>query len=247
MAHAMAPKAKIYLVEAYSNGSGDLFPAITLASNLVAAAGGGEVTMSFGFGDFNGETEFDSYFQTAGVVYFASAGDSAGVNYPSTSPYVVSAGGTTIDRNPSTGHYVAESAWPSTGGGPTPNEPTPGYQSKIANLNGDRATPDLAFDSDGRTGIWIYDTFPINGSAGSWYITAGTSLASPGLAGLVNASGKFYSSTNAELTEVYSNLGVTADFHDIINADCGPYAGYLAAKGYDFCTGVGSVAGLGGK
>jgi subtilase family serine protease len=247
MAHAMAPHAKIYLVEAYSNGSGDLFPAITLASNLVAAAGGGEVTMSFGFGDFNGETEFDSYFQTAGVVYFSSAGDSAGVNYPSSSPYVVSAGGTSIDRNPNTGDYVAESAWPSTGGGPTPNEPTPSYQSKIANLNGGRGTPDLAFNADGRTGTWIYDTFPLNGSAGTWYITAGTSLASPGLAGLVNASGKFYTSTNAELTEVYSNLGVAADFHDITNADCGPYAGYLAAKGYDFCTGIGSVAGLGGK
>jgi kumamolisin len=46
MAHAMAPKAKIYLVEANSSGTGDLLPAVILASNLVAAAGGGEVTMS---------------------------------------------------------------------------------------------------------------------------------------------------------------------------------------------------------
>jgi kumamolisin len=248
MAHAMAPKAKIYLVEANSNGSGDLFPAVTLASSLVAAAGGGEVTMSWGFGDFSGEDGYDGYFQTSNVVYFSSAGDSAGINYPSSSPYVVSAGGTTIDRNPTTGDYVAESAWPNTGGGATPNESRPSYQDGISTLVGaDRGTPDMAFVADGRTGVWIYDSFPINGTAGSTYIASGTSVASPGLAGLVNAAGSFAASTNAELTTVYGNLGVTKDFHDIINGDCGPYAGYLALKGWDFCTGVGSVSGLVGK
>ena len=248
MAHAMAPRAKIYLVEAYSGGSGDMLPAVTLASNLVAAAGGGEVTMSWGFGDFSGESGYDGYFQTANVVYFSSAGDSAALNYPSTSPYVVSAGGTTIDRNPTTGDFVAESAWPSTGGGATPNEPRPSYQEGIGTLVGeDRGTPDMAFVADGRTGVWVYDSFPINGTVGGPYIASGTSVASPGLAGLVNAAGSFAASTNAELTIVYGDLGVNRDFHDITNGDCGPYAGYLALKGWDFCTGVGSVSGLAGK
>ena len=248
MAHAMAPRAKIYLVEAYSGGSGDMLPAVTLASNLVAADGGGEVTMSWGFGDFSGESGFDGYFQTPNVVYFSSAGDSAGLNYPSTSPYVVSAGGTTIDRNPTSGDFVAESAWPSTGGGATPNEPRPSYQDGISALVGsDRGTPDLAFDADGRTGVWVYDSFPINGTAGGPYIASGTSVASPGLAGLVNAAGSFAASTNAELTTVYADLGANKDVHDITNGDCGPYAGYLALKGWDFCTGVGSVDGFAGK
>lgn len=248
MAHAMAPKAKIFLVEANSSGSGDLFPAVTLASKLVAAAGGGEVTMSWGFGDFSGESGFDGYFQTANVVYFSSAGDSAGLNYPSTSPFVVSAGGTTIDRNPSNGDFVAESAWPDTGGGATPNEPRPSYQDGISALVGEeRGTPDMAFVADGRTGVWVYDTFPINGTVGGPYIASGTSVASPGLAGLVNAAGSFAASTNAELTTVYADLGVNRDFHDITNGDCGPYAGYLALKGWDFCTGVGSVGAVVGK
>jgi subtilase family serine protease len=248
MAHAMAPKAKIFLVEANSSGSGDMFPAVALASNLVAAAGGGEVTMSWGFGDFAGEDGFDGYFQTANIVYFSSAGDSAGINYPSTSPFVVSAGGTTINRNPTSGDYVAESAWPSTGGGATPNEARPSYQDGIALLVGSaRGTPDMAFDADGRTGVWIYDSFPVNGTPGTWYIASGTSVASPGLAGLVNAAGGFAASTSAELTTVYADLGVNKDFRDITNGDCGPYAGYLALKGWDFCTGVGSVSGLTGK
>jgi subtilase family serine protease len=252
MAHAMAPHAKLYLVEANSSGSGDLFPAVTLASNLVAAVvggvGGGEVSMSWGFGDFAGESGYDGYFETPNIVYFSSAGDSAGINYPSTSPNVVSAGGTTIDRNPTTGDMVAESAWPNTGGGVTPNEAIPSYQAGIsALLGGQRGTPDMAFDADGRTGVWIYDTFPVNGTGGTWYIASGTSVAAPALAGLVNAAGSFAASTNAELTTVYGPSGVNKDFHDITNGDCGPYAGYLALKGWDFCTGVGSVAGIAGK
>ncbi|HEY5102729.1 MAG TPA: hypothetical protein VII70_08095 [Steroidobacteraceae bacterium] len=248
MAHAMAPRAKIYLVEANSNGTGDLLPAVTLASNLVAAAGGGEVSISWGFGDFAGENGYDGYFQTPKVVYFSSAGDSAGLNYPSTSPNVVSAGGTTIDRNQTTGEFVAESAWPDTGGGATPNESRPSYQNGISALVGaDRGTPDMAFVADGRTGVWIYDTFAINGTGGTWYIASGTSVSAPGLAGLVNAAGSFAASTDAELTMVYGNLGVARDFHDITNGDCGLYAGFLALKGWDFCTGVGSVAGIAGK
>jgi kumamolisin len=248
MAHAMAPKAKIILVEANSSGSGDLFPAVTLASNLVAAAGGGEVNMSWGFGDFSGEDGYDGYFTAPGVVYFSSAGDSAGINYPSTSPYVVSVGGTTISRNAATGNFEAESAWYSTGGGVTPNEPRPSYQDSISSIVGSgRGTPDVAFVADGRTPVWIYDSLPINGQTGPWWLGSGTSVSSPGFAGIVNLAGNLYTSTIAELTEVYSQLGVASAFHDITAGNCGAYAGYLAAKGWDFCSGVGSNAGKAGK
>jgi len=63
----------------------------------------------------------------------------------------------------------------------------------------------------------------------------------------VNAAAKFAPSTSAELTTVYDDLGVNSDFHDITNGDCGAYAGFLALKGWDFCTGVGSVSGLADK
>jgi subtilase family serine protease len=248
MAHAMAPHAKIYLVEANSNGSGDLLPAIALASNLVAAAGGGEVSMSWGFGDFAGENGWDGYFTTTGVVYFSSSGDSAGISYPCTSPSVVCVGGTTISRNATTGNFESESAWPDTGGGPSPNEPIPSYQSGIASIVGtQRGTPDLAFVGDGRTPVWVYDTFPMGGSPGTWWLASGTSVSAPGMAGIVNAAGNFYASTNAELTEVYSQIGVATDFRDIVSGNCGDYAGYLSAKGWDFCTGVGASLGKTGK
>src|SRR5438309_9508133 len=45
-----------------------------------------------------------------------------GVNgYPSVSPYIVSAGGTTINRNPS-GAFTPETAWSGSGGGPSKHE-----------------------------------------------------------------------------------------------------------------------------
>jgi len=102
-AHAMAPNAKIFLVEANSNFFSDLFPAVFLAASLVATNGGGEVSMSWGSGEFTQETLFDALFTTPGVVYVASSGDGPGAIWPSTSPNVVSAGGTTISRDPNTG------------------------------------------------------------------------------------------------------------------------------------------------
>src|SRR5271165_521139 len=64
-AHAMAPSAKIVLVEAASNSFADLLTAEDVASSLVNAAGGGEVSNSWGGGEFQGENSYDSHFVKA--------------------------------------------------------------------------------------------------------------------------------------------------------------------------------------
>ncbi len=94
----MAPKAKIFLVEAASNSFTDLLVAEDCASKLVAAAGGGEISNSWGGSEFSGETANDSHFMKTGIVYFASTGDRAGTEYPSVSTSVVAVGGTTTSR-----------------------------------------------------------------------------------------------------------------------------------------------------
>ena len=242
-AHAMAPRAKLYLVEAASNYNSDLYLAVQVASNLVAAAGGGEVTMSWGGGEFDGEASYDSYFTTPGVVYFASTGDGAGTIYPSTSPNVVAAGGTTLRRNPFNGEFFSEAAWVDGGGGPSPYEARPSYQSGIANIVGSaRGVPDLSAVADPNTGVWVYDS-----GNGGWWIVGGTSASSPILAGIVNKAGSFATSTNAELTTIYNNMAVPAYFRDTTDGFCGPYMGFSAVKGWDFCTGVGSPKGPAGK
>ena len=242
-AHAMAPNAKIFLVEAASNSYGDLLKAVQVASNLVATNGGGEVSMSWGGSEFGSQKLYDSYFTKAGVVYFAAAGDDPGVIWPSTSPNVVSAGGTSVSRD-GTGNFQSELAWSSTGGGPSRFENRPSYQNGISGIvGGKRGTPDIAAVADPNTGVWVYNT-PY---CGGWCIVGGTSASTPIWAGIVNAAGKFSTSTQAELTTVYGNLGNAAAYTDIVQGACGPGLGYITGAGWDFCTGVGSALGTTGK
>jgi subtilase family serine protease len=229
---AMAPKAHIYLVEAQSESDSDLDCAETVASALVAAAGGGEVSNSWGEGEFSDETGEDQYFQESGVVFFASSGDGgAGVIYPSASPYVVAAGGTTIERN-SSGNFTGEDGWSGSGGGPSQYEPRPSYQKRIAGIVGSaRGTPDFSFDADPNSGVAMYDE---DGGYG-WITVGGTSVSSPSLAGLVNAAGTFKTSSNAENTEMYKEY-----YHGLFRDITVGNNGYPCKKGWDFVTGIGS-------
>jgi kumamolisin len=237
-AHAMAPGAHIYLVEAASNSLTDLLTAVTVASQLVAAVGGGEVSMSWGAGEFSSEAAYDKYFNMPGVVYLASAGDSAGVSWPAVSPNVVSVGGTAISRNPTTGLFQAELAWQQTGGGPSAYQPRPAYQSSVASIVGARrGTPDISAVADPTTGVWVF-------AGGHWMIVGGTSVASPVWAGIINAAGHFYGSSAAELAAIYGNA---AGFSNVGNGDCGPNEGYLALGPWSFCTGHGSPNGKANK
>jgi kumamolisin len=248
-AHAMAPNARLFLVEAASNKGNDIFQAIAVASNLVATNGGGQVTMSFSFGEFPQETQLDGFFTTPGVVYLASAGDGAGAEWPATSPNVVAAGGTTISRNSSTGNFLLENVWQDTGGGPSLFEPRPHFQDRIAFIVGAaRGTPDLSFDANPTSGVWVVDTNLFEGQPGGFFIVGGTSLSSPALAGIINNAGKFQSSSQAENAEIYRHAFFDRDdFRDIIYGNCGINVGDFSTFGWDFCTGVGSSIGLKGK
>jgi len=248
-AHAMAPNAKIFLVEANSNFFSDLFPAVFLAASLVATNGGGEVSMSWGSGEFTQETLFDALFTTPGVVYVASSGDGPGAIWPSTSPNVVSAGGTTISRDPNTGTFLLENTWQDGGGGPSLVEPRPNFQNGIAGIVGDaRGTPDLSFDANPATGVWVLDTNLYQGSPGGWFIVGGTSVSAPSLSGIINAAGSFAASSQAENGILYKHLFWDRDdFRDIQYGTCGLNIGNFAVPGWDFCTGLGTVSGLGGK
>jgi subtilase family serine protease len=305
-AHAMAPSATIYLVEACSNSGKDLQEAVLVANNVVSCgqtgigAGGalsttvcgtthkgGEVSMSWGGGEWLGERGTvcntstllinDGCFTTPNVVYVAAVGDGPGVQWPGTSPAVVSAGGLTDRRDPSTPSYYlfgtspytsspyGETAWMFTGGGQSAVEVQPSYQkaavagSSVASVCGTtwRCVPDLSFDADPNSGVWVYDTFPFyyGEYVYQWWIVGGTSVSAPSLAGIINNANtrdtKFAASTSAELTTIYGALKTpatyAADFTDIIYAYCGPYMGFTAGTGWDFCSGVGAVNGYAGK
>ena len=243
-AHAMAPNARIVLVEAASNSFIDLFTAVDIATAQVTTGGGqGEVSMSWSGGEFSTESSNDTHFQNNNVVYFASSGDTGGVNgYPSVSPYVVSAGGTTLNRN--SGQFISETAWSGSGGGPSKYEPKPSYQSGVAGTDSThRSAPDFSFDANPNTGVSVYDSTRCQGASG-WLVFGGTSVSSPSLAGIVNLAGRFATNTQSELTTVYANRTSSADFRDITSGSAGSFS---AGPGYDFVTGVGSDQGLNDK
>jgi subtilase family serine protease len=242
-AHAMAPNAKLYLVEAASNSFYDLFTAETVAASIVANDGGGVVSNSWGGSEFADETAYDAFFSHPGVVYFASTGDGPGVIYPSASPYVVAVGGTTISRSGNSGAYIFESAWNSTGGGLSQYETIPSYQKGVAKVVGtQRGVPDVSAEADPNSGLWVRDS-----GNGGWYIVGGTSASSPIWAGIVSAAGNNLGSTTAQLTTIYRNRGNKTDFNDVKSGVCGPWNGNLTQPGYDLCTGVGSPLGYGAK
>jgi kumamolisin len=186
MAHAMAPSAHIYLVEAASASNTDLYVAEDKATQLVVAAGGGEVTNSWGGAEFSGETSFDTHFAGANVVYFASTGDDPGVEYPSTSSKVVAAGGTSLSRNlDATFSYRLDTSWVDGGGGPSLFVATPSYQSALESagrIGSFRTVPDISFDANPLTGVWVSCSVSCGNAVGTcWYIIGGTSVSSPAL------------------------------------------------------------------
>jgi subtilase family serine protease len=230
-AHAMAPQAKLFLVESVQVNTDPTWGAVTLAAKLVAQAGGGVVSMSWGDPEVKQEHNWDKYFTTPGVVYFAASGDSGiGVSiYPGASPNVVSVGGTYFNRDRN-GNFVNEVYYTGGGGGNiSPYEPIPSYQSGIAGIVGThRGYPDVAADFC-CAGIYLQ---------GGWYSVGGTSWASPTFAGIVNAAGNKQPSSLNELTWIYGELAnptaYKADFNDITQGDS------RCAVGWDLCTGVGS-------
>lgn len=250
--HAMAPNAHIIVIESNGTDAGNL-AAEDYASQLISAQGGGQITNSWGSSEYAGETAWNSHFQTPGIVYFFSSGDySAPARFPSSSPYVVSAGGASVMRD-SNGNFIGETAWstnPSVpsgqknggSGGPSIYEPRPAYQNLIANIVGSkRGTPDIAFDSDPQTGVDVYSSYQ-----GKWIIDGGTSAAAPGLAGIVNSAGHHAQSSTDELNTIYrgaSGSSYLTNWRDVIVG----YNGYPAMHGYDFTTGLGTPLGYGGK
>ena len=249
-AHAIAPQAKIMLVEAANSSTATLLNAIDTA----VKAGATVVSMSFGGSESSAELGWDTTFEVSGVTFVASAGDGGhAANWPAISPYVIGVGGTTLTHN--NGTYSSETAWScastikcevdgGTGGGLSKYESEPSYQEPFQN-QGKRGVPDLAYDADPSTGVAIYDSIPYAeaGFTGGWIQIGGTSMGAPEIAALIaiaNSQRKAEGKSNLSTfpASVYS---FTADYHDITsgeNGNCG--ADCDAASGYDFVTGVGT-------
>jgi len=249
-AHAIAPGAKIIVVEARSNSNLDLNQAVDFARHQPGVVA---VSMSYGHPEVQGDSQNDSLYTTpsghTGITFLAATMDDGawpGAEYAATSPNVLAVGGTTLSVD-SRGNYLGETGWSGnkgqkcTGGGYSPYEAEPWYQYRVQN-SGHRTVPDVSMDADPNTGCWVYCTAPSTGQ-GSWQVVGGTSASTPMWAGLIAIAdqGRALSGRGSldgpsqTLPAIYS-AQMDGDFHDITSG----FNGYYAGPGYDLVTGRGS-------
>jgi len=231
--HSVAPGAKILLVVANSASSTDLFTAVEYA-RLHA----NYVSMSFGVAESSQVSVLDqTYFAGfPNVAFFASAGDNgAGVQYPASSPHVVSVGGTSVYTTSSEA-FSSERGWSKGGGGCSTVFTSPAVQSAnsgYASLgcNGKRAVPDVAMDADPNSGVYVYYSYGCTSPPNCYYQVGGTSLAAPFFAARSAIRGAV-----VNVTYVYSGH---ITFRDITTGN----NGFACKTGLDLVTGLGSWTG----
>jgi hypothetical protein len=288
-AHSIAPGANIVLFEANSlnflnTGAAYLTAANPATYTALGLTPAGVISNSFGANEtgtlqepFRGtigassEASLDAMFyqpvSAAGkVTGVFSSGDDAAQNFPSTSPYVLSVGGSTLTAKttPFGVAYSSETAWSAvpaqeivlapgitiptqptgeagSGGGTALFEPVPTFQSNFGiNVGGNRATPDVSWDANPASGVYITDTLDAPGSPVFPFIIGGTSLSAPLWAGLLTDVNQGRALLGegplANAQEAVYKVPAT-DFHDITSGNNIPAT---AGVGYDEVTGRGT-------
>ncbi len=251
-AHAMAPGANIILMEGYSSSLSDLLTAnVTAATQLGASV----ISNSWGYpleveGDGSEEPFLDeqylapAYAANPYLTILASSGDDGSFDapiYPSASPLVVSAGGTSLETNGTT--WTGEFSWNAGGGGISSIYSAPAYQQGVTGFS-TRTNPDISSDANLETGVSVYDP-----EYGGWVLVGGTSVSSPTLAGMIGIAdqgrvqlgGQPLNGPNQTLPGLYSDIDYNNTYHDITEDFNGEgNNGFPTGPGYDLDTGIGS-------
>jgi kumamolisin len=189
---------------------------------------------------------------TVGVTVTVASGDSGStdgvtdgkqhVDFPASAPHALGCGGTTLEIQD--GKIASEVVWNdlpqggASGGGISIEFPQPSYQSAIQQKNVDtgqpgRGVPDVSGNADPNTGYAIVvDSQP--------EVVGGTSAVAPLWAGLITLINQSLGQHVGFLQPQLYPPAAAVGFHDITE---GNNPAYLAGKGWDACTGLGSPNG----
>ncbi len=239
-AHAIAPAAKILLLEAKSDSLADLMTMVNVARQQPDVS---VISMSWGMNEFAGEKSYNNVFTTPaghqGITFVAASGDDGswlGASFPAISPNVLGVGGTQLYVS-SDGTYLGETAWSGSGGGYSKFQAEPGYQYS-AQKSGLRTSPDVSWNAAVASGVSVYSTLSDSGPGG-WFSVGGTSAGAPAWAAIIaiadqgrNVHGQ---GTIAGAQSILYSLP-NSSFRDITAGR----NGYSAGAGYDVVTGLGT-------
>jgi subtilase family serine protease len=231
MVSAVCPKCTIYLIEANGADQGDLQTAEATAVSLGAHI----VSNSWGcFG--NNNCVSSSYFNTPGVMYLASSGDSGyGTQGPAALATVVSVGGTILSKSGST---YSEIAWRSAGSGCATGITKPSWQHDSGCSY--RTMNDVSAVAQA---VAMYDTY----GHGGWIQASGTSVSSPMIGGVYGLAGNASAQNAGQNLWKLKKKKYKKELHDITagsNGSCGGSYLCTAVKGYDGPTGWGTPNGV---
>ena len=227
-------RANILLVEAQT--AADFGAGIDYARHVPGVS---VVSLSASGNEFKSERTTDPLFTTpyghAGVSFVVASGDEgARAEYPSSSPNVLSVGGSTLSIGWNGQWYREyETVWSGGGGGLSQFEGTPSFQSGLGLPT--RGTPDVAYDADPNTGFAVFDSY----GSGGWAQFGGTSAGTPQWAALIAIAdqGRALNGMGPLANAQAAMYAVSrSDFFDITVGSNG-----VAAKaGYDLATGLGA-------
>jgi subtilase family serine protease len=239
MVSATCPLCKILLVEANSPTYANLGTAV----NQAVAQGAIAVSNSYGGPESAGDPSIGAtYYQHPGIAITVSSGDSGyGVEFPASSPYVTSVGGTALRRSTGNARGWTETTWSTSategaGSGCSKYETKPAFQTDTGCTH--RTVADVSAVADPATGVAVYDSF----GSGGWTVFGGTSVASPII-------GAMYALANSPAPTAYPNSYPYADpsaLYDVTTghtATCSPAYLCTGEVGYDGPTGLGTPNG----
>ncbi|MGH3373909.1 MAG: S53 family peptidase [Actinoallomurus sp.] len=241
--HAIAPDAAITVVEGYDDSIDSLMAAVDYATSLHPAA----ISNSWGAAEFADEQAYDGHCKDALCVF--ASGDSGNPGaYPAASPSVLAVGGTTLDAGPA-GQVRSETAWEGSGGGISPYEPQPDYQSAADPYHTGRGVPDVSFDADPNSGVASYVVldFPqLSFHYEIWTEIGGTSVGAPAWSAILAVADQERAAHGRPplTTDDVHAVGYAkspkglADITTGVNGVCGAIC--TANLGYDLVTGKGS-------
>lgn len=262
---AIAPGAQIVVY--FGSGQGDGF------TDAIAAAVNDQVhhpsILSIGWGDPEGASVMgasralrsNEVLRTAaarGITVVTASGDHGArdaetenrleVDFPASSPWVLSVGGTAIVSRQD--NIFTESVWNDptsggSGGGVSSLFDRPDYQANILvprslTARPGRGVPDVAFDASPQTGVQVLVD-------GTYEIEGGTSIATPAWAGLIALLNQglghnlgFFNQT------LYEKLGPAGVLRPVLNGNNGTaeMSGYCAGPGWNAATGWGTPDGI---
>jgi len=180
--------------------------------------------------------------EAEGITFVAASGDAGGNGYnfylsplgstivPSSIPYVLSVGGSTLYVSGNSTYQTAwsgESVIGSSTGGYSTIFPAPPYQG----LNGFRVTPDVVADGNPYSGV------PVLYYYNETYLVGGTSVATPTVAGIIALADQVHGKLGFINSLVYSLQGTKA----LVPVNFGYNTPYIANSSLNPVTGLGYI------